>query len=27
MGMTTIKVVEPEEAIKELYEILGFTSD
>ena len=27
MGMTTIKVIDPEEAIKELYEILGFTSD
>tara|TARA_B100001029_G_scaffold4293_1_gene3132 strand:+ start:351 stop:974 length:624 start_codon:yes stop_codon:yes gene_type:complete len=27
MGMTTIKVIDPEDAIKELYEILGFTSD
>ena len=27
MGMTTIKVVEPEKAIKELYEILGFPAD
>lgn len=27
MGMTTIKVIEPEGAIKELYEILGITSD
>ena len=27
MGMTTIKVIEPEGAIKELYEILGFSDD
>ncbi len=27
MGMTTIKVIDPEDAIKELNEILGFTSD
>ncbi len=27
MGMTTIKVIDPEDAIKELYEILGITSD
>ena len=27
MGMTTIKVIDPEEAIKELYEIMGFTTD
>ena len=27
MGMTTIKVIAPEEAIKELYEIMGFTTD
>ena len=27
MGMATIKVIDPEDAIKELYEILGFTSD
>ena len=27
MGMTTIKVIDPEEAIKELYEIVGFTTD
>ena len=27
MGMTTIKVIDPEDAIKELYEILGFTYD
>jgi putative hydrolase of the HAD superfamily len=27
MGMSTIKVTDPEDAIKELYEILGFTSD
>ncbi len=27
MGMSTIKVINPEDAIKELYDILGFTSD
>jgi len=27
MGMTTIKVIDPEDAIKELYEILGFSDD
>ena len=27
MGMTTIKVIDPEGAIKELYEILGFSDD
>ncbi len=27
MGMATIKVIDPEDAIKELYEILGITSD
>jgi len=27
MGMTTIKVIDPEDAIKELYEILGFLDD
>jgi putative hydrolase of the HAD superfamily len=27
MGMSTIKVVDPEDAIRELYEILGFTSN
>ena len=27
MGMTTIKVIEPEGAIKELYDILGFSDD
>ena len=27
MGMTTIKVIDPEDAIKELYVILGITSD
>ena len=27
MGMTTIKVIDPEDAIKELYDILGITSD
>ena len=27
MGMSTIKVVDPEDAIRELYEILGLTSN
>jgi len=27
MGMSTIKVIDPEDAIRELYEILGFTSN
>ena len=27
MGMTTIKVIDPEDAIRELYEILGLTSN
>ena len=27
MGMTTIKVIDPEDAIKELYEIMGFRTD
>ena len=27
MGMSTIKVVDPEDAIRELYEILGFSDD